>query len=109
MEKLEVNKCYVIISNRGIIKSVVKTFPSYDKRFKNFIKLESINLRSYEFGAIEVSYLRPDVSNIMALELIKYVEIPEEEYQKFYHLWKVYCKSLESARLKLEQKLSYDI
>lgn len=97
MSKLEVNKCYALLVPKGI-SEVTKVFPSDNKRFDNFFKTESISLRHYEFGIMQVSYIHKDANR-------DYVEIPEEEYQKFYHLWEVYCKSLEIAKLKLEQKL----
>ena len=97
MSKLKVNKCYALLTPKGI-SEVTKVFPSDNKRFDNFFKTESISLRYYEFGIMQVAYLHKDVTR-------DYVEISEEEYQKFYHLWEVYCKSLEIARLKLEQKL----
>lgn len=102
MGKLEVNKCYALLSTPGHISEVTKIFPSDNANFANFFKTESISLRHYEFGIMQVAYLHKDVTK-------DYIEIPEEEYQKFYHLWEVYCKSLEIARLKLEKELKVSI
>lgn len=101
MEKLEAGKCYALLISKGI-SEVVKVFPSDNKRFDKFFKTESISLRHYEFGIMQVAYLHKDVTRDC-------IEIPEEEYQKFYHLWEVYCKSLEIAKLKLEKELKVSI
>lgn len=98
MEKLVVGKCYALLTS-NCISEVIKTFPSDNMNFTNFFKIESISLRSHEFGIMQVSYIRKDVNR-------NYVEISEEDYQKFYHLWEVYCKSLKILGLKLEQKVS---
>lgn len=94
MSKIEANKCYALVTANRVLE-VIKVFPSDSASFANFFRVESISLRSYELGIMQVAYMHKDVTR-------DYVEIPEEEYQKFYHLWEVYCKSLEIARLKLE-------
>lgn len=98
MSKLEVNKCYALVTSNNV-SEVIKTFPSDNANFANFFKTESISLRSYELGILQTSYIHRDVTR-------DYVEISEEDYQKFYHLWEVYCKSLKILGLKLEQKVS---
>ena len=94
MSKIEANKFYALVTSNRVLE-VIKVLPSDSARFANFFRVESISLRHYEFGIMQVAYMHKDVTR-------DYVEIPEEEYQKFYHLWEVYCKSLEIARLKLE-------
>ena len=101
MSKIEANKCYALVTANGVLE-VIKVLPSDSASFANFFRVESISLRSYELGIMQASYTHKDIRR-------DYVEISEEDYQKFFHMWKVYCESLESARLKLEQKLSYDI
>ena len=101
MSKIEANKCYALVTANCILE-VIKVLPSNSASFANFFRVESISLRSYELGVIQVAYLHKDVTR-------DYTEISEEDYQKFFHMWKVYCESLESARLRLERKLSYDI
>ena len=97
MGKLEANKFYALVTSNCVLE-VIKVRPSDSANFANFFRVESISLRSYEFGIMQASYMHKDVTR-------HYVEISEEDYQKFFHMWKVYCESLESARLKLEQKL----
>lgn len=98
MSKLEVNKCYALVTSNDV-SEVIKVFPSDHASFANFFRIESISLRSYEFGIMQASYIHKEASR-------EYIEISEEDYQKFYHLWEVYCKSLKILGLKLEQKVS---
>jgi len=101
MSKIEANKCYALVTANCVLE-VIKVLPSDSASFANFFRVESISLRSYEFGVMQAAYVHKDTNRDC-------VEISEEDYQKFFHMWKVYCESLEFARLKLEQKLSYDI
>lgn len=78
MAKLEINKCYALLTSNSITE-VTKVFPSNHKSFSNFFRTESISLRHYDFGIIQVGYTHKDVNR-------NYVEISEEDYQKFYHL-----------------------
>ena len=72
MSKIEANKFYALVTSNRVLE-VIKVLPSDSARFANFFRVESISLRHYEFGIMQVAYMHKDVTR-------DYVEIPEEEY-----------------------------
>lgn len=98
MEKLEVGKCYASVrfDKQGVaqLNSVFKAYPCNDPRFGSLIYFKGISVSGSVFGSLESGYMSKDRHNC--------IEIPEEEFQKIWHLWKVYEESLETAVDKLQ-------
>lgn len=98
MEKLEIGKCYanVRFDKQGVaqLNSVFKAYPSNDPKFGDLIFFEGITLWGSVFGSRESGYMSKNRHNC--------IEIPEEEFQKIWYLWKVYKESLEAAIDKLQ-------
>lgn len=85
--KLEIGKCYVRL-NYFDLTDVFKVYSSDVKKFKTLIKCEGISLRPHNFGLYEVFYMGDEQDD-------KFIEITEEEFQKFLHLHKIYVESLD--------------
>lgn len=100
--ELEVGKCYVELDKDGKhLISIVKIHPSDSPRFSNFIMEESLLLTNNRFeGERHKSYRSKGCFKE------QYIEVPEEEFQKFNHLREVYDKAVEGAKNKLTQKLN---
>lgn len=91
---LEVGKCYALVTDSQVLE-VIKIL---DINMVS-VRVQSMYLRSHAFGHFE------DFGAYSYYFMQGYVEISEEEYQKFYHLWKIYSSSLIELQNTLYKKI----
>ena len=95
VKDLKEGKCYALITGSGVLE-VIKILEIN----QSSVKVQSMHLRPYAFGHFE------EYTIYYYYILQGYVEIPEEEYQKFYHLWKMYSTALIRTHNALQKKMS---
>lgn len=91
---LEAGKCYALVTDSQVFQ-VIKILSVN----LGTIKAQSMYLRSHDYGFFE------EYAFYWNSFMQGFVEIPEEEYQKFYHLWKIYSSSLIKLQNTLYKKI----